>query len=62
LGTISSAALLLRHSLGLAEEAAAIERAVDSAIAEGARTRDLGGSLSTKQMGDAVRARLRANV
>ena len=43
IGTILSAALLLRHSLGLAEEAAAVERAVDTAISDGARTADLGG-------------------
>ena len=53
-----SAAMLLRHSLGLEAEAAAIERAVEAAIDAGARTRDLGGALSTEAMGDAVRARL----
>jgi 3-isopropylmalate dehydrogenase len=58
LGTILSAALLLRHSLGLEREAAAIERAVERALANGARTRDLGGELSTRAMGDAVLARL----
>ena len=57
LGTILSAALLLRHSLGLETEARSIERAVESALANGARTRDLGGgdaSLSTAGMGEAV--------
>jgi 3-isopropylmalate dehydrogenase len=58
LGTILSGALLLRHSLGLEREAAAIERAVERALASGARTRDLGGELSTRAMGDAVLARL----
>lgn len=55
---ILSAAMLLRHSLD--EEAAAerIERAVEAAIADGARTADLGGTLSTEAMGEAVRARL----
>ncbi len=53
-GTILSAALLLRHSLGLESEAAAIERAVDEAISAGARTVDLGGKLNTRQMTDEI--------
>ncbi|HYM41876.1 MAG TPA: 3-isopropylmalate dehydrogenase [Steroidobacteraceae bacterium] len=40
-GTIYSVALLLRHSLGLGEEAAAVERAADEALAAGVRTADL---------------------
>jgi 3-isopropylmalate dehydrogenase len=40
-GTLLSAAMLLRHSLGLAEEAAALEAAVDSAIRHGCRTADI---------------------
>jgi 3-isopropylmalate dehydrogenase len=59
-GTILSAALLLRHSLGMDDEARAIERAVHDALADGARTKDLGGSLSTTAMTDAVLARLEA--
>jgi 3-isopropylmalate dehydrogenase len=58
IGTILSAAMLLRHSLGFSEEAAAVERAVDSAIADGLRTADLGGTLKTRDMGDAVRVRI----
>ncbi len=58
LGTILSAAMLLRHSLDLEDEARAIARAVHYAIADGARTADLGGDLGTEAMGDAVRARL----
>ncbi len=38
---IASGALLLRHSLGLHEEAAAIETAIAAAIAGGARTADI---------------------
>jgi 3-isopropylmalate dehydrogenase len=57
-GTILSAALLLRHSLGLPAEAAAVERAVDAVLTDGARTADLGGKLSTREMGDAIRAKL----
>ncbi|MDE2052365.1 MAG: 3-isopropylmalate dehydrogenase, partial [Gammaproteobacteria bacterium] len=40
-GTIYSVALLLEHSLGLAQEAAALERAADAALAAGVRTADL---------------------
>ncbi|MCZ7543402.1 MAG: 3-isopropylmalate dehydrogenase [Anaerolineae bacterium] len=41
-GTILSAAMLLRHSLGLEQEAAALEAAVEAALAQGARTADIG--------------------
>jgi 3-isopropylmalate dehydrogenase len=40
-GAILSAALLLRHSLGLAEEALAVESAVASALVDGVRTADV---------------------
>jgi 3-isopropylmalate dehydrogenase len=59
LGTILSAAMLLRHSLGLDAEARAIEDAASAAVTEGARTRDLGGTLSTRQMADEVLRRVR---
>jgi 3-isopropylmalate dehydrogenase len=52
--TILSAAMLLRYSLGMAEAAGRIEAAVTAALAGGARTADLGGTLSTQAMGDAV--------
>ena len=54
----ASAAMLLRHSLGLDAEARAVERAVSEAVKDGARTRDLGGSLSTVAAADEVLARL----
>jgi len=54
LGTILSAALLLRHSLGLDAEAAAIEAAVDAVIERGVLTRDLGGDASTAEVSAAV--------
>jgi 3-isopropylmalate dehydrogenase len=54
LGTILSAALLLRHSLGLEGEAQAIEAAVDAVIESGVLTRDLGGSANTKEVTAAV--------
>lgn len=59
-GTILSAALLLRHSLGLETEAALVESAVGAALDEGCHTADLGASqpLNTTQMGAAVRMRL----
>jgi 3-isopropylmalate dehydrogenase len=59
-GTILSAAMLLRHSLGLETEAAAIERAVDGTITDGCRTADLGGQLGTRAMSDEVLRRLQA--
>ena len=58
LGTILSTALLLRHSLHLDEAAAAIERAANQTISDGFRTGDLGGSLSSQAMTDALLARL----
>ena len=56
LATILSAAMMLRHSLGMGAEADRIEAAVAKAMASGARTPDLGGKLTTAQMGDAVLA------
>ncbi|URW76012.1 3-isopropylmalate dehydrogenase [Sphingomonas donggukensis] len=56
--TILSAAMMLRHSLDRADMADRIEAAVTAALVGGARTADLGGALSTSQMGDAVLARL----
>ncbi|MEY3975599.1 MAG: hypothetical protein RLZZ33_654 [Pseudomonadota bacterium] len=62
IGTIMSAAMLLRHSLGLDAEAAAIEKAVGRALDAGARTADIATPdvkpLSTSEMGDAVLAAL----
>ena len=57
IGTILSAALLLRHSLGLVEEALAVERAVDDVIATGAGTADMqpGERLTTGQLGERIR-------
>jgi len=55
---ILSLAMALRHSLGAPEAADRVEAAVDAALAAGARTRDLGGSLSTRAMGDAILANI----
>ena len=61
-GTLASSALLLRHSLALSDEARAIEEAIESAIAAGARTADIASGddavLTTNEMTDAVIAQL----
>jgi 3-isopropylmalate dehydrogenase len=49
-----SAAMLLRHGLGLASEATAVESAVESALAAGLRTPDLGGRDGTAAATKAV--------
>jgi 3-isopropylmalate dehydrogenase len=53
-----SAAMMLRHGLALESEAAAIESAVDRALAAGLRTRDLGGSAGTREATQAVLSNL----
>ncbi|KAL9125174.1 MAG: hypothetical protein Q9217_005584 [Psora testacea] len=53
-GMILSAAMMLRYSLGMPEEAVAVELAVEEVIEAGMRTRDIGGSATTKDFGDAV--------
>jgi 3-isopropylmalate dehydrogenase len=58
IGAILSAALLLRYSLKLEAEALSIEAATDQAIADGCRTADLGGMLSTQAMTDEIIRRL----
>lgn len=59
---ILSVALLLRHTAGHEAAAAAIETAVESAIGDGFRTRDIARAnetpVGTKAMGDAILARL----
>lgn len=58
IGTIYSTSMLLRYSLGLSEEADAIDQAVDGVLSEGYCTPDLargGGTvIGTKQMGDLI--------
>ena len=58
LAQILSTAMMLRYSLDRAADADIVERAVITALERGARTRDLGGTLTTRQMGDAVLAAL----
>jgi 3-isopropylmalate dehydrogenase len=62
LGAIASAAMLLRHGLGLLEPAAAIDRAIQAVLAEGYRTRDIAGPgerpIGTREMGERVAERV----
>jgi 3-isopropylmalate dehydrogenase len=54
-----SAAMMLRHGFGLDEQAAAIESAVDRALADGLRTPDLGGNATTAEATQAVLQQLK---
>ena len=54
---LRSVALMLRHGLERPGEADALERAVDDALAE-TPTADLGGTATTRELGDAVLSRL----
>jgi 3-isopropylmalate dehydrogenase len=54
LAMILSAAMMLRHGFGMEAQAAAVESAVDGALAEGLRTPDLGGTASTREATQAV--------
>lgn len=60
IGTILSAAMLLRYSLGLEKEAQAVEAAVRKVLDDGSiggygmRTADLGGKVTTDELGDKV--------
>lgn len=61
LATILAAALLLRHSLRLEEEATAVEKAVDAVLQAGYRTADIAAgqtALGTAEMGTQVVAAL----
>ena len=57
IGAIASAAMLLRDGLGLREEGDAVDRAIDAALASGARTADIAAgepSLGTAAMTDRI--------
>ena len=54
IAAILSLEMVMRWSLGRADVADSIFAAVDRALQGGARTADLGGSMSTRQMADAV--------
>jgi 3-isopropylmalate dehydrogenase len=54
LAMILSAAMMLRHGFGLEAQAAAVESAVERALADGLRTPDLGGTANTREATQAV--------
>ena len=58
IGAIGAAAMLLRHGLGLAEAADAVEEAIRGALAGGCRTRDIAPpgveALGTREMGERI--------
>jgi 3-isopropylmalate dehydrogenase len=63
IATILSAVMMLQYSFGLAEEAAAVERAIESVLAEGWRTADIADAstpsdkrVGTEAMGDLIAA------
>jgi 3-isopropylmalate dehydrogenase len=61
IGTIASAAMLLRYALKLEAEATAVEKAIERALIAGLRTADLaagGASVSTTEMTDRIVAGL----
>jgi 3-isopropylmalate dehydrogenase len=58
LATFLSVAMMLKYGLGMHDEAAKLEAAVDSALEKGLRTPDLGGESTTDQMTSEVLAGL----
>ena len=62
IGAVLSVAMLLRHSLRLDDEAAAVEAAVAGVLDDGLRTADLAlkgqAAVSTTEMGQAIAARV----
>ena len=67
LGAILTAAMLLRHSAGLEEDALAIEAAVDKVLAAGYRTSDIargndGANVTTHEMGKLVHEALAQSI
>lgn len=51
-------ALMFRYSLNMETEAKRVEDAVRKVLDSGLRTRDLGGKMGTKELGDAIVAAL----
>jgi 3-isopropylmalate dehydrogenase len=58
LATLLSVAMMLKYGLGMHDQAAKLEGAVDSALTQGLRTPDLGGENTTDEMTEAVLAAL----
>ena len=61
LAMLLSAALMLRHGLGMQDEAAALESAVDRALDAGLRTPDLGGTATTAEATRTVLSQLQGD-
>ncbi|MCL4799446.1 MAG: tartrate dehydrogenase [Burkholderiales bacterium] len=59
IGQIWSGAMMLAH-LGHADAAAAIVRAIETVLVEGPRTRDIGGTAGTEEVGKAIAAAISA--
>ena len=53
-----SVSMMLKYSLCEPELAAAVDNAVRFAIGKGIRTADIGGTASTKDVGDAIATKL----
>ena len=62
IATVASMAMMLKYSLGLTQEAEAIEKAIEKVLDEGYRTYDIMGAaktkVGTKQMGDLIADRV----
>lgn len=58
IATILSVAMMLRYSFSLSKEAEAIESAVGRVLERGFRTADLGGNVSTCEIGNAISAEI----
>jgi 3-isopropylmalate dehydrogenase len=57
MGSILTASMMLEH-LGLNEASRAVENAVVACVNQGQMTQDVGGKLGTREVGDAVLAKL----
>jgi len=57
MGSILTASMMLEH-LGLPDAARKVENAVIACVNEGQTTRDVGGNLGTREVADAVLAKL----
>ena len=57
LTSVLTAAMMLEHC-GFADAAQAVENAVIACVSEGKTTRDAGGNLGTREVGDAILSKL----
>lgn len=58
IGTILSVGMMLLYSLNMAKESVLVDQAVRLVIEEGVCTKDIGGTNSTSEVGDAIAAKL----